>query len=114
MGQPSQPLIQELRKGSYLLSGLQTQFARIAREMRILTVYETFMSKTAIKVNGKWKREGEEVMMVKPEHARLEMPNEICVTSATDHSRLAKLENSESGPYGSVREQINAALNIRS
>lgn len=131
-GQPTQPLIEELRKGSPVLKAMATKFARIANRIKILSVFETLPTKTAIlvqssyrrlqftsrdshiadayQVNGVWKREGPEVMMVKEEDANTYLVNETRISSHTDHSQIAKLSHSEDSVYGSVREHIAACL----
>lgn len=56
--------------------------------------------------DGQWRREGEPVIMVSEQSAKLLLPQEKALESLADHSQIAKLKKTESGVYGDVKAAI--------
>ncbi|KAI9772824.1 MAG: hypothetical protein M1840_008706 [Geoglossum simile] len=108
---PTEGLVRELKAGSPTLTELNDKFRHIATDITILSCFESNPTKTAIeKPDGSWKREGNPVMMVPLDNARLFFPREICIDSYSDHSRIAKLRRSEAGIYPDIKSAIRQAV----
>ena len=107
----SKDIVDELGESSPTLIDLNENFARIAHQLFILSCYELRPTKTLIKdKDGVWKREGPATMMVSQNSAMLHSANEIRVPCHEDHSRIAKLRNTESSVYPIIRGHLQQAL----
>ncbi|GME51663.1 hypothetical protein M1813_007436 [Neofusicoccum parvum] len=109
-GRVTQQLVTELKTDSPTLRDLSARFIPIAKEIEILTCYETMETKTVVQENGVWKREGEPMMMVAPSSAVMHGPTEKKIASSMDHSQLAKVKKGENGIYPDIKSIIRTAL----
>lgn len=107
--------------------------ARMGRDIRILSVVETRKTRTVVQVrrhetnlsslsdqrisgcskltdlqhhDGSWSRDGPEILMVPKSSAVLGYGKETVLESDEDHSRIAKLYNSEGNVYYDVQQTI--------
>lgn len=109
-GEATERMISELISESPTLTWLNQSFTQFARDIDILTCYENKPTKTAINVNGVWKREGPPVMMVSPDSARQYYPREKLVSADCDHSEIAKIKRGQNGIYPAVKAAIKHGL----
>ncbi|KAL1618730.1 hypothetical protein SLS56_010460 [Neofusicoccum ribis] len=109
-GRVTQQLLTELKTDSPTLRDLSARFIPIAKEIEILTCYDTMETKTVVQENGVWKREGEPMMMVAPSSAVMHGPTEKKIASSMDHSQLAKVKKGENGIYPDIKSIIRTAL----
>lgn len=129
-GTSSESMISELKEGSSVLEILDHDFEKYYRgsTVQILTCYESYPTPTVKMVgldlahvllaladfnrkssDGSWKRDGDRVMMVTKAHAHLGYEdNEIGVYA--DHSKIAKIDISTTGPFLSIKQAIDRAL----
>lgn len=109
-GSSAETLIKDLKPGSEVLREMNWRFAQVARDVKVLTIFETQPTPTAIEKNGKWVREGEPVMMVEPENALANLDNEQIKSAQADHKHLAKLEHKDI--YDVVLTAISSCLRL--
>ncbi|MCJ1312987.1 hypothetical protein MMC25_006663 [Agyrium rufum] len=109
-GQPTEALVAELRPGSTTLEYLRDNFRHVSEDIEILSCYETEPTKSTIEVDGNWKLEGPEVMMVSSDSARQFSANEKWELVDANHSQIAKVTKGESGIYLSLLSAIRSAL----
>ncbi|RDW62494.1 hypothetical protein BP5796_10796 [Coleophoma crateriformis] len=106
-GTPPETLVQDLRRGSSVLTNLNEAFSRICREMPIITCFEMLQTPTVtVDENGIWKRNGPPDMMVDRDSACLYIPNEKRIPIHANHSIIAKLGNDPGSEYHSLRDAI--------
>ncbi|KAI9678535.1 MAG: hypothetical protein M1822_007478 [Bathelium mastoideum] len=107
-GQPSADLVDQLKPDSPTIRDLKKDFLKVARDIKILSIYELKESKTVVKnSDGKWTRDGPLQMMVNYQSAILNFPDETSLPYDRDHSGIAKLERGETGIYPSVSDFIS-------
>ncbi|KAI9666509.1 MAG: hypothetical protein M1821_004445 [Bathelium mastoideum] len=107
-GQPSADLVDQLKPDSPTIRDLKKDFLKVARDIKILSIYKLKESKTVVKnSDGKWTRDGPLQMMVNYQSAILNFPDETSLPYDRDHSGIAKLERGETGIYPSVSDFIS-------
>jgi hypothetical protein len=109
-GKYSQGFIEDMRPGSVTINHLDKKFREISTKIKILTIYETKPTPTAVRTKFGAERKGEPVMMVPEEKARLYFSNEESLSFHRDHKGVAKLLHGEDGPYNQVVANIESVL----
>ncbi|OBT39216.1 hypothetical protein VE00_10383 [Pseudogymnoascus sp. WSF 3629] len=109
-GEATEQMVLELQSESPTLAWLNQCFAQFARDIDILTCYETKPTKTAIDVDGVWVREGPPVMMVSRDSAQQFYPREKLVSADCDHSQIAKIRRGQNGIYPAVKSAVKHGL----
>ncbi|OBT72109.1 hypothetical protein VF21_09192 [Pseudogymnoascus sp. 05NY08] len=109
-GEATEQMVLELQSESPTLTWLNQSFTRFARDIDILTCYETKPTKTAIDVDGLWVREGPPVMMVSRDSAQQFYPREKLVSADCDHSQIAKIRRGQNGIYPAVKAAVKHGL----
>ncbi|KFY42179.1 hypothetical protein V494_02544 [Pseudogymnoascus sp. VKM F-4513 (FW-928)] len=109
-GEATEQMVLELKSESPTLTWLNQGFTRFARDIDILTCYETKPTKKAINVDGVWVREGPPVMMVSRDSAQLFYPREKLVSADCDHSQIAKIRRGQSGIYPAIKAAVKHGL----
>ncbi|KFZ14209.1 hypothetical protein V501_03348 [Pseudogymnoascus sp. VKM F-4519 (FW-2642)] len=109
-GEATEQMVLELQSESPTLTWLNQSFTRFARDIDILTCYETKPTKTAIDVDGAWVREGPPVMMVSRDSAQQFYPREKLVSADCDHSQIAKIKRGQNGIYPAVKAAVKHGL----
>ncbi|KFY85713.1 hypothetical protein V500_08165 [Pseudogymnoascus sp. VKM F-4518 (FW-2643)] len=109
-GKATEQMVLELKSESPTLTWLNQGFTRFARDIDILTCYETKPTKTAIDVDGVWAREGPPIMMVSRDSAQQFYPREKLVSADCDHSQIAKIKRGQNGIYPAVKSAVKHGL----
>ena len=100
---PKENLIRDLREDSSLLQILNHLFPKVAKHLRIVSVYECQHTPTTVRLpDGSWARVGEPAMAVKENSACLSMENEELVAVDQNHSMIAKLSPDLGSVYHTV------------
>jgi serine/threonine protein kinase len=114
--QPSGILVRDLAPGSSFLRDLRESFKQHLLQEKILTVFEHRETRTIHqKEDGKLDRNGKPVLRIDEKAACVLSDNEVCVGIDEDHSKIARLQNSEGSPYHTIKSHMQIILsNARS
>lgn len=106
-GSVSERLIRDLKSDSVVLANLSAEFASASKKVRIITCSELRTTPTARKdPEGRWKRDGPEVMMVDRVSACLYVDQEERIEINENHSMIAKLSDQPSSAYHVLRNKL--------
>lgn len=108
-GQPTEPLIRDLKPSSTTLKRMKEGFSNATQEVRVISCFELKDTPT-LKMNkdGIYAREGEKKLMVTEDSACLfwSSDRETRIPINENHSMIAKLSTKPSGKYRDIKNNI--------
>jgi hypothetical protein len=110
-GKVTERLIQDLKKGSTLLTYLNETFPLVSENVKIITCFELRTTPTSlITPRGNWERTGPAEMMVDRDSACLYTENEDRIAIDENHSMTAKMSDQARRCYHAVKDRLSSHI----
>lgn len=108
---PPENLVSDMKPKSTLLRSLNESFAKVCKDLPIVTCFEMNETKSVIRTkDGSWPQEGPLEMMVDSSAACLYIANEMRIPVHADHSLCAKLNDDPGCSYHQIKDAISSMV----